>query len=144
VGRRLAGISVFRFRAISADTEIHSKHGRFNEQVCTRAGKRGDRPHSPKTMLLTWRPMPLGRYSLTLTMRYAESVEPLRTEHAMTSKKHTESKPKSQASPVESMDSRLDEALEESFPASDPIAVDPTEPRTTTETVASSQGKKKR
>jgi hypothetical protein len=30
--------------------------------------------------------------------------------------------------PVESVDDRLDEALEETFPASDPIAVDPTEP----------------
>ncbi|WEY37375.1 hypothetical protein [Paraburkholderia sp. SUR17] len=32
------------------------------------------------------------------------------------------------AHPVESADERLDEALEETFPASDPIAVDPTEP----------------
>jgi hypothetical protein len=89
--------------------------------------------------------MPFGRYSPTLTMRYAESVDPLPTEHVMTSKKHTEAKPAAgQASPVESMDSRLDEALEESFPASDPIAVDPTEPRTTTTAVASSEGKKKR
>ncbi|MFL9988305.1 hypothetical protein [Paraburkholderia sediminicola] len=32
-------------------------------------------------------------------------------------------------SPAESADSRLDEALEESFPASDPIAVDMSEPR---------------
>lgn len=30
--------------------------------------------------------------------------------------------------PVESSDERLDEALSETFPASDPIAVDPTEP----------------
>lgn len=30
--------------------------------------------------------------------------------------------------PVESTDERLDEALTETFPASDPIAVDPTEP----------------
>ncbi|SDQ49051.1 hypothetical protein SAMN05443245_1577 [Paraburkholderia fungorum] len=62
----------------------------------------------------------------------------------MTSKKHPEPKPASSASPAESMDSRLDEALEESFPASDPIAVDPAEPRKTTATEASSEGKKKR
>jgi hypothetical protein len=30
--------------------------------------------------------------------------------------------------PVDSLDERLDEALGETFPASDPIAVDPTEP----------------
>lgn len=30
--------------------------------------------------------------------------------------------------PIESSDERLDEALAETFPASDPIAVDPTEP----------------
>jgi hypothetical protein len=36
------------------------------------------------------------------------------------------SKPKSQIpKPAESTDERLDEALEETFPASDPIAVDP-------------------
>ncbi|WP_198665452.1 hypothetical protein [Paraburkholderia kururiensis] len=32
------------------------------------------------------------------------------------------------AHPVEPADERLDEALEETFPASDPIAVDPAEP----------------
>jgi hypothetical protein len=77
-------------------------------------------------------------------MRYAESVDPLLTEQIMTGKKHAESKPAPHASPVESVDSRLDEALEESFPASDPIAVDPVEPRKTTATQASSEGKKKR
>jgi hypothetical protein len=30
--------------------------------------------------------------------------------------------------PVDSLEERLDEALGETFPASDPIAVDPTEP----------------
>jgi hypothetical protein len=30
--------------------------------------------------------------------------------------------------PVESAEDRLDEALDETFPASDPIAVDPAEP----------------
>ena len=38
------------------------------------------------------------------------------------------SKPKPHAPPpVESAEDRLDEALDETFPASDPIAVDPTE-----------------
>lgn len=32
--------------------------------------------------------------------------------------------------PAEPADERLDEALEETFPASDPIAVNPTEPAT--------------
>ncbi len=62
----------------------------------------------------------------------------------MTGKKHAESKPASNASPVESMDSRLDEALEESFPASDPIAVDPVEPRKATTTSVSAEKTKKR
>lgn len=64
-------------------------------------------------------------------MRYAESVDFLLTEHAMTSKKHPAPPVANTPSPAESTDSRLDEALEESFPASDPIAIDPAEPRKT-------------
>ncbi|CAB3698203.1 hypothetical protein [Paraburkholderia rhynchosiae] len=41
----------------------------------------------------------------------------------MTSKKHTASPPAEKQPATDSTDSRLDEALEESFPASDPIAV---------------------
>ena len=41
----------------------------------------------------------------------------------MTSKKRTASPPAQAESALDSTDSRLDEALEESFPASDPIAV---------------------
>lgn len=77
-------------------------------------------------------------------MRYAESVDPLLTEHVMTTRKHPESQAANKASPVESADSRLDEALEESFPASDPIAVDPAEPRKTPATHTSPEPKKKR
>ncbi|MFM0501714.1 hypothetical protein PQQ95_14840 [Paraburkholderia caffeinilytica] len=44
---------------------------------------------------------------------------------------------------AESSDSRLDEALEESFPASDPIAVDMTEPRQSTGEQVASGGKKR-
>jgi hypothetical protein len=40
------------------------------------------------------------------------------------------SKPKSQAAEL-SVEQRLDEALAETFPASDPIAVDPNEPNRT-------------
>lgn len=46
----------------------------------------------------------------------------------MTSKKHHASPPAKAQPPVGSIDSRLDEALMESFPASDPIAVDMTDP----------------
>jgi hypothetical protein len=56
-------------------------------------------------------------------------------EHVMTSKKHHASQAISQpmetpqsAQSAQSADRRLDEALEESFPASDPIAVDLTDP----------------
>ncbi len=42
----------------------------------------------------------------------------------MTKQKHHSTHPKDAAPPVESAEDRLDEALEESFPASDPIAVD--------------------
>jgi hypothetical protein len=47
----------------------------------------------------------------------------------MTKQKQPVSIPKDAARSAESADSRLDEALEESFPASDPIAVDMSEPR---------------
>jgi hypothetical protein len=43
---------------------------------------------------------------------------------------------------IESVESRLDEALEESFPASDPIAVDMTDPHAAVKT-ASPEGKKR-
>jgi hypothetical protein len=46
----------------------------------------------------------------------------------MTSKKPHESRQADTPPPTQSEDSRLDEALEESFPASDPIAIDPDEP----------------
>jgi hypothetical protein len=46
----------------------------------------------------------------------------------MTSKKHPVSQPVATRQSAESAESRLDEALEESFPASDPIAVDLTDP----------------
>ncbi|QQC64927.1 hypothetical protein [Paraburkholderia ginsengisoli] len=46
----------------------------------------------------------------------------------MTSKKHHVSQPVEAPRSVESAESRLDEALEESFPASDPIAIDVTDP----------------
>lgn len=45
--------------------------------------------------------------------------------------------------PAESADSRLDEALEESFPASDPVAVDMSEPRHSAADEAPSVGKKR-
>lgn len=47
----------------------------------------------------------------------------------MSKQKQHGTHPKDVAQPVESAEDRLDEALEESFPASDPIAVDVTEPR---------------
>jgi hypothetical protein len=77
-------------------------------------------------------------------MRYAESIDLLLTEHVMTSKKHPEAQSAKTPPPVDSVESRLDEALEESFPASDPIAIDPVEPRKTTAKEPSSEGKKKR
>lgn len=50
----------------------------------------------------------------------------------MTSKQHAVSHPRTQRpverSETQSAESRLDEALQESFPASDPIAVDLTDP----------------
>lgn len=66
----------------------------------------------------------------------------------MTSKKPSMSKPASQGTAekpaAESADSRLDEALDESFPASDPIAVDLTDPHHVPEKGASSEEKKRR
>jgi hypothetical protein len=62
----------------------------------------------------------------------------------MTSKKHPVSQPVEAPSSVGSVESRLDEALEESFPASDPIAVDLTDPHHSTATPSSSQEKKPR
>ncbi|MFM0731392.1 hypothetical protein PQQ52_12985 [Paraburkholderia sediminicola] len=47
----------------------------------------------------------------------------------MAKQKQPTSHPKDSAQPAGSAESRLDEALEESFPASDPIAVDMSEPR---------------
>jgi hypothetical protein len=75
-------------------------------------------------------------------MRYAESVDP-QSEPVMTSKKHHESHAEEKPSSDESAESRLDEALEESFPASDPIAVDPDEPRKPTPTDTPAGHKKK-
>ncbi|MFT4069683.1 hypothetical protein [Paraburkholderia sp.] len=47
----------------------------------------------------------------------------------MTSKSHHPSQPtRTRRAALESLDTRLDEALMESFPASDPIAVDVAEP----------------
>jgi hypothetical protein len=46
----------------------------------------------------------------------------------MTKQKHQAPQDKQVAQAAQSAESRLDEALEESFPASDPIAVDMTEP----------------
>jgi hypothetical protein len=54
----------------------------------------------------------------------------VQTEPVMTSKKPAASPPAKTDSALDSTDSRLDEALEESFPASDPIAVhDPEQQR---------------
>ncbi|MFM0070942.1 hypothetical protein PQQ86_07165 [Paraburkholderia sediminicola] len=61
----------------------------------------------------------------------------------MTKQKQHVSHPKEAAqAPAESADSRLDEALEESFPASDPIAVDMSEPRHSPVDEVPSAGKK--
>lgn len=57
------------------------------------------------------------------------------------------SKPKPPApEPVETAEDRLDEALDETFPASDPIAIDPDQPRKKTPEPASthSHGKDKK
>jgi hypothetical protein len=61
----------------------------------------------------------------------------------MTSKKHTVAPPAENEPALDSTDSRLDEALEESFPASDPIAVHEREPHRTSEE-EQPMGKKKR
>lgn len=46
----------------------------------------------------------------------------------MTKHKHHAPHPKEAEPPTKAADNRLDEALEESFPASDPIAVDMRDP----------------
>lgn len=61
----------------------------------------------------------------------------------MTSKKQHESKSTETQPSEQSADSRLDEALEESFPASDPIAVDMADPHHAPEKGTSSEGKKR-
>jgi len=63
------------------------------------------------------------------------TVDFVHWEPVMTSKKHTALPAAGkQAEPsIDSTDSRLDEALEESFPASDPIAVHEHEPRRASE-----------
>ena len=61
----------------------------------------------------------------------------------MTSKKQSATHPTQAQPPAESADSRLDEALQESFPASDPIAVDVTDPHHSAEKEAASKGKKR-
>lgn len=60
----------------------------------------------------------------------------------MTSKKQPDSTTAAAQASDKSADSRLDEALEESFPASDPIAVDMTDPHAAVKT-ASPEGKKR-
>lgn len=70
-------------------------------------------------------------------------ADSLLTEHVMTSKKHPETHRAETPTPAESEDSRLDEALEESFPASDPIAVDTGDPHHAEEKGAPSEGKKR-
>ncbi len=61
----------------------------------------------------------------------------------MTKQKQHASHPKEAAQPAESAEDRLDEALEESFPASDPIAVDVGEARRLPGEEAPSEGKKR-
>ncbi|RKR46033.1 hypothetical protein [Paraburkholderia sp. BL17N1] len=61
----------------------------------------------------------------------------------MTSKKQHESPPVATQAPAESDDNRLDEALEESFPASDPIAVDVGDPHHASDKEGASEGKKR-
>ncbi len=60
----------------------------------------------------------------------------------MTSKKQHAPHPAHTQAPAESAESRLDEALDESFPASDPIAVDTTDPHHSPEKRGPSEGKK--
>lgn len=62
----------------------------------------------------------------------------------MTSKKHHVSQPVQARLRTESTENRLDEALEESFPASDPIAVDLTDPHHVSVTGPSAEEKKRR
>ena len=67
------------------------------------------------------------------TMRYAEClIHRLPMERAMTRKSHHHhpSEPaRAKRAPLESLDdARLDEALKESFPASDPVAIDVADP----------------
>jgi hypothetical protein len=64
-------------------------------------------------------------------------------EHVMTKQKQHAPQPKEAVQPAESAENRLDEALEESFPASDPIAVDMGEPRHSPVEEAPSEGKKR-
>ncbi|RKT27480.1 hypothetical protein B0G69_3301 [Paraburkholderia sp. RAU2J] len=66
----------------------------------------------------------------------------------MTSKKHVASQvisqPRETPQSAQSADRRLDEALEESFPASDPIAVDLTDPHHAPGEAVSSETRKRR
>ncbi|MBB4514284.1 hypothetical protein [Paraburkholderia fungorum] len=62
----------------------------------------------------------------------------------MTKQKQQASHPKETAQPAESLEERLDEALEESFPASDPIAVDVGDAKRSTGDKETSSGGKKR
>ncbi|ASV99655.1 hypothetical protein [Paraburkholderia aromaticivorans] len=62
----------------------------------------------------------------------------------MTSKKQHATHTAETRTPAESADSRLDEALEESFPASDPIAVDMGDPHHAEDKEGVSEGKKRR
>jgi hypothetical protein len=82
-----------------------------------------------------------------LALRYAEIVDSRPTEHVMTRQKQpvprNPMKARPSAEPVQSAESRLDEALEESFPASDPIAVDMTDPHHVSVKEVSSAGKKR-
>ena len=59
------------------------------------------------------------------------------------SKQHATHPKEAVRPPAQSADSRLDEALEESFPASDPIAVDMSEPRHPAVDEVPSAGKKR-
>lgn len=61
----------------------------------------------------------------------------------MTSKKQSTPHPAQTQGSAESAESRLDEALDESFPASDPIAVDTTDPHHSPAKQSSSEGKKR-
>ncbi|MFL9898572.1 hypothetical protein PQR75_08410 [Paraburkholderia fungorum] len=61
----------------------------------------------------------------------------------MTKQKHQAPQDKQAAQAAQSAESRLDEALEESFPASDPIAVDMTEPSHSPPEAEPSEAKKR-